>query len=91
MITPEQKAQVDYNDLAVKNFKRNIAIKLSIEEKEHKQRLARRTTARDNALKQYRNTPRTFTLSNMDIILESELTEDIIDSETARWFEQKII
>lgn len=42
MITENQRKQVEFNDRAVKNYKRNLAIKISKEEKDWKETLERR-------------------------------------------------
>jgi len=84
-ITEQQIKQVDYNDNAVKNYKRNKAIQISIEERESKQRLRRRKHMEEKARQRVLKEPAKFTLHNREIINMSELTEAIEMEEIEFW------
>jgi len=86
MLTTEQLKQVDYNNNALKNYKRNKAIQISIEQRESKQRLRRRKELEKEIRQRRLKEPVKFRLHDRTVINRSELTEAMIESELEFWF-----
>ena len=85
MITTAQKKQIDWLDDQIKNYKKYKAIDLSKQEKEYKKAIKRRTQLRKLADNIVSKAPKTITRYNREVILEKDITEDIIEKETEFW------
>ena len=88
MITKEQKAQLDYNDLMIANYK-TPKQRLAIELSERDKRLKRREEIK------VKTEPRTIFINSRKgkfqdkFVLEHEITTEDIDREVELWFNQR--
>ena len=89
MITDNQQKQLDYNDDQVKNYKKYKAIELKKQENKEKQAIQRREDLKYRLQKIRSKKPKTFMLYDRTVIIEKDLTEDIIDKEVEFWFNNK--
>ena len=85
MITPEQKRMLEYNDDQIKNYKKYKAIELKKQENKEKQAIQRREDLKDRLQKIRSKKPKTFMLYDRTVIIEKDLTEDVIERQIEFW------
>lgn len=86
MITEAQRKKIEYNDRVVRDYNRNKAIKISLEEQYREKMKRINKKLKLEADKRISEKPRTIMLHDRTIILEKDLTEEMIDREIEYWF-----